>query len=195
MRRLRRFVLLAALVAVSGCGDGGGGPDVAFTADVTAGEDGLDVSYRVTNESDGPVLVLNRVPVEDTSIREELESEPDRVYVTRRDGGLVEVAKRTFEKPDGLSLFAPFVLEATVLGPGATLEESLAVPFPLEGRSLYPEADDGLSELPDEIERVVFCVGVVEAPEGAADGEVARIEHGVGDQRLLCSDEVDLPGA
>lgn len=64
-----------------------------------------------------------------------------------------------------------------------------------EGRSLYPDHDGGMADLPDPVRRVVFCVGVVPAPPGrdvGPHGSVLRAGHGLAGQRLLCSDEVEL---
>lgn len=195
---------LAGAVALAGCGDDGGpgaasGDEaldgVALEATIEPGPDALVISYEIRNDGAEPVLVLNQVPVQDAPAGSRREISPDAVYVTRRGGGLVEVAKRTFDQPDGVDLYAPFLLDATVVDPGAVLGEDLTVPLPLEGRSLHSGADGGLDELPDRVERVVFCIGVI--PTGGRDfgagGEVISTNHGLDGQRLLCSDEVALP--
>ena len=190
------MAVVVAVAALGACGSdddpGGDVTDAAFEATVEVDGDALAISYRVENTSGGALFVLNRVPVEDTSSdRSPLESEPDQVYVTSRGDGLVEVAKRTFARPEGVELYAPYLLDVTVLGEGEALEESLRVPLPLEGRSLYDS-----DELPDDVERVVFCVGVVPVPEGrevGPSGSVHQTEHGLRPQELLCSDEVELP--
>ncbi|MBW3556235.1 MAG: hypothetical protein KY454_04755 [Actinobacteria bacterium] len=200
------LAVLAAL-AVAACGSGSEPRAIAeqeplsggsFEASVKRGAGGLDVSYRVANDSGASLLVLNRVPVQEAPAGTPLATDPAQVYVTHRGGGLVEVAKRTFTRPEGVELYAPWELEMTVLGPGRSLEESFTVPLPLEGRSLYPEHDGGLAQLPDPVEAVAFCVGVVPPPPGVdvgAHGSVFRDGHGLRGQRLLCSDQVDVRAA
>ncbi|MBW3614499.1 MAG: hypothetical protein KY439_04210 [Actinobacteria bacterium] len=171
---------------------------VSFEASVKRAAGVLDVSYRLSNDSGASLLVLNRVPAKEAPAGTPLATDPAQVYVTHRGGGLVELAKRTFTRPEGVELYAPWEIEMTVLGSGHTLEESFAVPLPLEGRSLYPEHDGGLAQLPDPVETVVFCVGVVPPPRSLTVGEhgsVSRAGHGLRGQRLLCSDEVDVRAA
>ncbi len=170
-------------------------PGVAFDATLRQEAGLLDVSYRVANRSGTSLLVLNRVPVEEATAGSPLETGPAQVYVTDRGNGLAEVAKRTFSRPEGVELHAPWELEMTVLGTGEILEESFSVGLPLEGRSLYPDHDGGLADLADPVRRVVFCVGVVPPPaemEVGPHGSVLRAGHGLGGQRLLCSDRLAL---
>lgn len=198
------IAVLVMAAGTAGCGDDGTGPraiseeepveGLSFEASVDAGSGRLAISYRLHNGSGRTLLVLNRVPVREEVSRDKLQSDPGRVYVTNRGGGLVEVAKRAFKKPKGLNLNAPYVFDATVLAAGRALEERFEVPLPLEGRSVYPGADGDLSELPDRPERVVFCLGI--APAGdrpiGSNGDVFHTGHDVLGQRLLCSDEVPL---
>lgn len=170
-------------------------PGASFDASLRQDAGVLDVSYRVANRSGASLLVLNRVPVEEATAGSPLETDPAQVYVTDRGNGLAEVAKRTFSRPEGVELYAPWELEMTVLGNGEILEESFSVGLPLEGRSLYPDHDGGLADLADPVRRVVFCVGVVAPPADLEVGphrSVFRAGHGLRGQRLLCSDQLSL---
>lgn len=198
------LLVVLGVLAVTACGSSGNPtdtavraslPGVSFDASIRHGVGTIEVSYRLGNDSGQTLLVLNRVPVKEGTAGTDLETEPNEVYITDRGGGLVEVAKRTFDRPDGVELYAPWELETTVLAHGETLEEALSVPLPLRGRSLYPDHDGGLADLPEPVRRVVFCVGVVPptpSMDVGAHGSVFRTGHGLRGQRLLCSEELDV---
>lgn len=209
---LAALTVLTVLAALTGCGKdpyvdyepeaaaGGGRPDVDFTATITKGSDALDIEYRLVNSGDSPVVAYTGVPRRD---RADV-VDANAVYVTAREDGTVEIAKRTFPLPDGVDVDAPATMRARILAPGEEAAERLTVPLPLTGHRVYVQD----VRLPDPVERVVFCVGAarqdaypqgmrdglpVPAPTVEATGRYAWFPH-PSLQHLFCSDPVDLSG-
>lgn len=175
-------------------------PDVDFAADLTLGADAVAVSWTLTNTGDRPLLVVDRAP---RASGASVVYDPSVAYVVGADDGLVQVASRLFHAPetDRMSWARPPRAGATELAAGATLARELAVPLPLVRSS--PWGDDvghGPIELPDPVEAVQFCLGVLAGePQPSwgpgADGDVVVLNHGggaVAAQHVLCSDPVPL---
>jgi hypothetical protein len=214
---VRRGIALAAAAALlgaglAGCGkerfvdyepepaQGGPRPDVTFSATVTPRPDALEIEYRLANSGDAAVVAFTGVPRQGrTDV-----ADPAAVYVTAREDGTVEVAKRTYRVPDGIDLDAPVPMRARILAAGEQVTERLTVALPLTGRRPY--VDD--VRLPDPVERVVFCVGAarldtfppalrdglpVPAPTQDTTGRYAWFPH-PSPQHLFCSDPVALNG-
>lgn len=137
-------------------------PPVEFSASVTRDGDELRIRYRLTNEDSADLYVLNRV-VSDVD-PDPMGSSPELVYVTGHDAGTVEITKRAFDMPDTdrVAWESAAVIGATRLAPGQAAAEEFAVTLPLQRRHPYGN-DLGYGEirLPDPVESVIFCVGVV----------------------------------
>jgi hypothetical protein len=172
------------------------GPGLSFSAEVSAPAGRLRVRYRLRNDGSAPVVALNGVPAADTIADPAVD--PDAAYVTARDDGVVEVAKRAFAFPAGVDPAAPYQLAGTVVAPGTDLTEEMTLALPLRGRSPYGAVAGG-DRLPEPVTRVVFCLGVLPDTmiEMRRDGTADRPVYGHMDftataQRLLCSEPVPL---
>jgi hypothetical protein len=177
-------------------------PATEFTATVTVRGNALHIAYHLVNRSPGPLLVLNRIPgyagagpVPDANA----------VYVTGIPGTHnVQVAKRVFPRPSGIELYVDPTVNGVLTAPGATVDEQLTVPLPLERASPYPDdLGDGPITLPHPVKAVQFCLGVVDPqrlpftpyPAKDDDGAVTVSNTGtVEQQHLLCSGLTELPG-
>jgi hypothetical protein len=205
-------VVAAALVATAaGCGgddepgEGGGGTEVTtgsapgvLDAEITTVGSSLRISWRVTNEADGELVVFD-------DRRPDVPPDAERLgaFVTAGQGdATVEVARRLFPVPDDLEGVQAYGVTASALAAGATAEGREMVPLPLAYTPAAPEG--GGDPLPEQPDRVVFCVGVAPAedfppstspgvPEGYrfARHSAANVAH----QTLLCSDPFDLPAS
>jgi hypothetical protein len=171
--------------------------DLSFSADVAA--DRLRLSYRLRNTGSAPVVVLNGVPAADTIADPAVD--PNAVYVTARDDGTVEIAKRAFAPPPGVAPAAPFQLAGTVVPAGGEVAEEFTVPLPLRGSGPYSAVGGGGDRLPEPVQRAVFCIGVLPDTmiEMRRDGTAERPVYGhmdftVAAQRLVCADPVPLTG-
>lgn len=203
MRRTLATAAAAALVALAAaCTPGpaeppgreptSAPPQVTFSASVTQEDDVLHVRYRLVNTGTVPLHVLNGVPLEEQTLA--VTPAPDAVYVTGRGGHTIELAKRAFDMPDGNKAWeAPFRVAAHPVAPGQAFSEELTVPLPLHRR--HPYGDDigeGVIELPDGADTVVFCVGVVreawQAPESTPELPIfPHLSSTTTDQHLFCS--------
>lgn len=226
--RWHRIVAVSAAVPLAllltCCGDSGSGPDdpgasgiegggepadpkgadaipgVEFTATVEVVDDAVKVEYELVNESSSKVYLPNRVGRSDDYGR--VTHDPNFVYATGARGGGVDLAKRAFATPDTdrESWAQAPTVGVTVVAPGGRVTESLSVPMPLERHQ--PWGSDygyGTVRLPDPVERIRFCLGVLAAPlppaaalEKDDDGPV--ISHGNASnqaQHVYCSDPVD----
>lgn len=71
--------------------------------------------------------MFNGVPDPDDPSRSDLNA----VYVTARKDGTVEIAKRTFDAPEGVGVAGPEFIWATILPRGGAVNERVAVALPL----------------------------------------------------------------
>ena len=170
-------------------------PQVDITASVQPAGQALRVTYRLVNREDADLYVLNRVFPENDPFR--LESEPGQVYVTGRDGHTVEISKRAFDVPPNMNADAPAVVGATRLSPGEAVDETFTVPLPLVRRHPYGNAGQGVISLPDPVEAVVFCVGVVRDEPETTPGLPNELlfDHGSWTtlaQHVFCSEPTQL---
>jgi hypothetical protein len=136
-----------------------------------------------------------------------------RPYVTGRGDGLVEVALRAFDVPDGIYPEMMARIGAVTVASGASITGAVLASMPLTRN--HPYGDDygrGVVRLPDPIQQVVFCIGVIRSaearplpeptagpngslPQGAgAPGDVV-FEHFSGTtqkQHVICAEPVPL---
>jgi hypothetical protein len=170
--------------------------DVGLTVDARRDPDALRIGYTLVNRTSKPLVVFSGVPARDTHEKPAVDS--DAVYVTARDDGTVEIAKRVFAPPEGVGLAVDFVVRGAVVAPGQSAAEAVRIPLPLAARHPY----DKQVRLPTSAKRAVFCLGVAEqsavpalpVASGDADGRsvyphrasVARV------QQVVCGDPFDL---
>ena len=113
------------------------------------------------------------------------------VFVTAREDGTVEIAKRTFAIPPGTNADAIGTIEGVVIPPGEQFAEDFRISLPLKGNRPYV----GEVKLPDPVKTVVFCIGAVlqkeaPAPKPADRGRGAYPLNGP--QHLFCSEPASL---
>ena len=173
-------------------------PEASFRVEVTPDDTSVSIRYRLTNGSS-----VRADPEPAHRLQRHRRRHPaDRLR--DRDGrASVAISQRVFASPDTDRLdFAQLpTVGVSRLTPAGTLSVDLEVPLPLERR--HPFGDDlgyGTIELPDPVEEVQFCLGVISAPFAPNLGLVrsdgaSTIQHGTPAneaQYLFCSDPVDL---
>ncbi|KRF11509.1 hypothetical protein ASG90_17430 [Nocardioides sp. Soil797] len=175
-------------------------PGVRFTATLEVVDDAVHVDYVLTNDSSTEVHVPNRIGRGDAYGR--ITQDPNFAYATGTGDGGVTLSKRVFATPDTDQKSwaqAPTVGVST-LAPGDRLKESLVVPLPLERHQPWGN-DYGFGEvsLPDPVDHVRFCLGVLPAPLPPAaalekdDGR--QVSHGnvvTEAQHVYCSEPLEL---
>jgi hypothetical protein len=159
-------------------------PDVEFTASVKKQSDGLIISYTLRNQGADAIVAYIGVPGDAASHSYD-------VFVTAREDGTVEIAKRTFTIPPGTNADAVGTIEGAVIPPGEHFAEELFLSLPLKGYRPYVSE----VKLPDPVKTVVFCVGALldreaPAPKPADNNRGAYPLNGP--QHLFCSDPVDI---
>ena len=215
-------LLLVFALWAAGCADSaGGGPDrrpvenggepadppgaaekppARFVGRLDVGDSGVTVRYSVTNRGREPLLVVNRLPKPSGA---GVRYTPDRGYVAGHGEDRVLVSQRAFPWPDSdrIGFAQPPMVGVTRLPPGASTRAEVTVPLPLQ-RS-HPFGDDlgyGTIELPDPVEQVEFCLGVIAPPFPPAlslhrDDGTEVINHGNAAhqaQYLFCTEPVPL---
>lgn len=160
-------------------------PEAVLTASIQPRQDTLAIRYTLRNNGSEPLVAY-------VGVTGEAASHAWDVYVTAREDGVVEIAKRTFAIPPNVNADSIGQIEGVVVAPGAEFSEDFAVPLPLKARRPYTTKP----KLPDPVEKVAFCLGVVlqkEAPQPGPtdDGERGRYPLN-GPQHLFCSDAVNL---
>jgi hypothetical protein len=191
---------LAVALAASACGGDDGdetsgeapAADASLDVAVEPVDAGVRISWTVTNDGEGPLLVFDNLRGDEAA------DEPlQGAYVTGGDGGVVEVSRRLFPVPDDLEGVQDYTVTAGDLGARGreTRTDSVTVPF-----TYAPAAPEGGGdELPEDVDRAVFCLGV--APPGAIEGAhplgpgrwaVPHSEANAAGPPLLCSDPFDV---
>lgn len=144
------------------------------------GEERLELFYRVTNETDCPILLMSTLPrVEASWVR----GEPGRVYAYVDTEGIVHLTKRLWQVPSGVQVFSREVPFASEVWPSRRFEERIALPTPIAVdypyRYLEEEGQPGkIEEVVAEAEGVAFSIGYLVEPSGASDREPEGAESG-----------------
>lgn len=174
-------------------------PGLDFAATVRVADGTVRVSWRLRNTTDGELLVLDGVP---RAAGAGVRYDATLAYVTGRGSGIL-LSQRAFPWPDTDSMAwgqAPRV-GVTRLAAGHELSRELAVPEPFVRRQPFgDDLGDGPVALPEDPDRVTFCLGVVAPPYPPAlglsdDDGATTLAHGNAAwdaQTQLCSDPVDL---
>jgi hypothetical protein len=160
-------------------------PDALLTASIQQRPDTLAIRYTLRNNGSEPVVAY-------VGVTGEAASHAWDVYVTAREDGVVEIAKRTFDIPPNVNADSIGQIEGVVLAPGAEFAEDFAVPLPLKARRPYTSK----AKLPDPVRKVAFCLGVLlqkEAPQPQPAADSTRGRYPLnGPQHLFCSEVVNL---
>lgn len=93
-------------------------------------------------------------------------------------------------------LEAPIEQGVSILKSGQTVSETIQVSLPLKYDTPYNYCYRGtaLPSIPNSIKKVRFCLGYIEADSDKTKIEGCAIKkwEGKGDQKLLCSDVIEL---
>ncbi|MEU4453971.1 hypothetical protein AB0F44_21745 [Nocardioides sp. NPDC023903] len=194
-----RAMLLASLLSagglvMSGCAKVPEGEreieGIRFESEMAQAGGALEVSYRVINDADTDVYVVDSVPTYANGALQPASA--DTVYVLGSGGSRAEVSKRVFALPDDKSFAQMPAVGWVKLAAGEEMKRDVCVPLPLE--EYRPFDDDSVPELPDPVEEVIFCVGVLDLRDLYPDGvpaEVTGLAHSdsaAESQQILCSD-------
>ncbi|MEU6133879.1 hypothetical protein [Nocardioides sp. NPDC047086] len=198
-----RSMMLASLLTagglvMSGCANVPEGKreieGVRFESKIAAAGDGLEISYRVVNDADTDVYVVDSVPTYANGALQPPSA--DTVYVLGSGGSRAEASKRVFPLPDDKTFAQMPAVGWVRLAAGEEMERDVRVPLPLE--EYRPFDDDSVPELPDPVEEVIFCVGVLDLrdlyPEGVP-AEVTGLAHSdsaAESQQIFCSESEKL---
>lgn len=145
---------------------------VTMQAKIEAGTDALEISYRVTNGSSEPILILDQF-----WSKKAKGFDPDWAFVEIR--GSKALVKRVMEtKPKGLAIDFPPVPYGRSLAPGAQLEGKFRVALPLTAVNPYtfyvsPKA----APQPVDLTGVGFMLAWTTVPPEPLHPSMTRIEH------------------
>ena len=198
-----RLMLLASLLTagglvMSGCAKVPDGEreieGVRFESEIAQTGGALEVSYRVVNDADTDVYVVDSVPTYANGALQPASA--DTVYVLGSGGSRAEVSKRVFSLPEDKSFAQMPAVGWVKLAAGEEMKRDVRVPLPLE--EYRPFDDDSVPELPDPVEEVIFCVGVLDLrdlyPKGVP-AEVTGLAHSdsaAESQQVFCSEPEEL---
>ena len=159
--------------------------DVQYDVKITIAEKYIDITYTVKNSSDKSYLVFN---YGDT--RKGLQK--GKVYVEPQKDGTVELSQRMFTAPKGDNSCpareTAVLPGATLLNAGQSISETARVALPLKHDTPFDDCDPK-PEMPKEVEKVKFCLGIAEADPKQVKVKDGYVEgwQGVKEQQLLCS--------
>ena len=129
------------------------------------GRERITIRYKVTNRTNRPYLIFNRLPAHLDST--DVAPDENSVYVEPQPDGTVEISKRAYVAPDGPAVNTPYIPGASELLPGASISEQIVVNLPLGRRRPYMSVVPAPA-MPNPIRKVKFCVGVAQADRSAA---------------------------
>ncbi|MFD7077557.1 hypothetical protein ACFV9G_25325 [Nocardioides sp. NPDC059952] len=167
---------------------------VRFESEIATAGDALEISYRVVNDADTDVYVIDSVPTYANGALQPASA--DTVYVLGSGGSRAEVSKRVFALPDDTSFAQMPAVGWAKLASGEELKRDVRVPLPLE--EYRPFTDDSVPEVPDPVEEVIFCVGVLDLRDLYSEGvpaDVTGLAHSdsaAESQQIFCSDPASL---
>lgn len=164
----------------------------SIEATLTTDEQGLRVSYTVTNDGDAPLLILTERG-HDQSSSSTAPREPDSVWVSQASSDVARLSKQVFSTTPGTLLYAPWRAPATLVAPGDSLEGQMSARLPLRGD--LPEVSEAmvhdeqpLAATPGQVE---VCVQVAPSPGPTAyNDEITMDSPG---RALVCTDPLALP--
>lgn len=163
---------------------------VRFESEIAQTGGALEVSYRVINDADNDVYVVDSVPTYANGALQPASA--DTVYVLGSGGSRAEVSKRVFALPEDKSFAQMPAVGWVKLAAGEEMKRDVRVPLPLE--EYRPFDDDSVPKLPDPVEEIIFCVGVLDLHDLYPKGvpvEVNGLAHSdsaAESQQIFCSD-------
>lgn len=183
---------------MSGCAEAPEGEreveGVRFESEIVTAADALEISYRVVNDADTDVYVIDSVPTYANGAPQPASA--DTVYVLGSGGSRAEVSKRVFAPPDDKTFAQMPAVGWVKLAAGEELKRAVRAPLPLE--EYRPFADDSVPELPSAVEEVIFCVGVLDLSDLYAEGVpadltgLAHSDSAAEAQQIVCSEPEEL---
>lgn len=164
----------------------------SIEATLSPDEQGLLVSYTVTNDGDAPLLVLTERGHAQSNVST-APPEPESVWVSQASPDVARLSKQVFSTTPGTLLSAPWRAPATLVEPGASLDGQMSVSLPL--RTDLPEVSEAmvhdeqpLTTSPGQVE---VCVQVAPSPGPTAyNDEITMDSPG---RALVCTGPLALP--
>ncbi len=209
---MTRFGVLALtlLLSLGGCADGeespygefgpsssAPAPDATFDAAVSVSNAEIKVSYTLANDGDEPLLLINRPGV---AAGAGVRYREDAAYVTEDAGGGALLSQALFGIPDSDQTWESIPrVGVTEVKAGETVEVEVTSAVPLSW--FHPFGSDfgsGAMSIPDGVEEVRFCLGVVAppfpesmTPRTEEDG-TRTVGHASAAQHLFCSESAAI---
>lgn len=163
---------------------------VRFESEIARAGDSLEVSYRVINDAEADVYVIDSVPAYANGALQPPSAAA--VYVVGSGGNRAEVSKRVFAVPKDRSFAQMPAVGWVKLVAGKEIERDVRIPLPLEENR--PFDDDSVPKVPDPVEEVIFCLGVLDLSTLYPDGVPAKVtglahsDSAAEAQQIFCSD-------
>lgn len=165
--------------------------DLEYEITVKKDAERVLINYRVKNTGKKSYLLFNR------GISPNCET--GKAFVEPSEDGTIEIAQKLYRPPQAIecpALESPIEQGVSILKPGQTASEGIWVSLSLKYDTPYNYCYRGASLLamPESAKKVRFCLGYVEADSGKMkfEGCVIKEWQGRGDQKLLCSDLIEL---
>ena len=150
--------------------------------------DFIEISYELDNTGEKDFLVFNQGYFGTHSTK---------VYVEPTADGNLQISQKLFAEPTGKNCPQRFVAiapKAAWLKSKEKLSEKIQVELPLKLVAPYDDCEPA-PQMPDDPQTAKFCLGIAEAAAEEInltdDGRIGRPEA-IGEQKLLCSDPVNL---
>lgn len=165
--------------------------DLKYAITVKKDKGHVLVNYELKNSGKKSYLLFNRGISPNCEI--------GKAFVTPAENGTIEIAQKFYREPQDIQcplLESPIEQGVSILKPGQTASERIRVALPLKYNTPYNYCYKGgaLPLIPEPAKKVRFCLGYIETDSDQTNIEGCAIKNwkGVGEQKLLCSDVVEL---
>lgn len=182
--------------------------EVRFECSAALDEGGrLEIHYRIENKGTAKLYIT--APLTRINNQGIGEADPGRVYTFIDEEGILQITKRLWEVPENMLVYMPEMPRLSLLLPGASFEETVWLPMPVEVEYPYqwpegkPMGGDKKGEEPEELKAhahgIAFSIGYVTEADGRFEVERgsgstfgARYDDLIARQELLQSEAMDV---
>lgn len=165
--------------------------DLEYEITIKKDKEHVLVNYELKNSGKKSYLLFNR------GISPNCET--GKAFVAPAENGTIEIAQKFYREPQDIQcplLESPIEQGVSVLKPGQTASERIQVALPLKYDTPYNYCYKGgaLPSIPESAKKVRFCLGYIETDLNQTNIKGCAIKNwkGNGEQKLLCSDVVEL---
>lgn len=165
--------------------------DIEYQISVKQDGENILINYQVINKGKKSYLLFNR------GISPNCEE--GKAFVEQSENEIIEIAQKLYQPPENIEcplLESQIEQGVSTLKSGQTVSEDIKVSLPLkyDTPNNYCYLNTNLPKISESAKKVRFCLGYIETELSKTKIEGCKIKewNGKGDQKLLCSEVIEL---